>query len=87
MDFLKELHFDDPLLNFATVLICGIIGGEIFAFLKLPKVTGWIATGILMRQLYLPGMDTREEPEALDKFLPYMHFVLGFIAFSVGATL
>ncbi|MFK7770295.1 MAG: cation:proton antiporter [Mariniblastus sp.] len=87
MDLLSDFHFDDPLLNFATVLICGIIGGEIFALIKLPKVTGWIATGILLRQLYLPGMDTREDPKALDNFLPYMHFVLGFIAFSVGATL
>jgi len=87
MDFLNDLRFDDPLLNFATVLIAGIIGGEIFALIKLPKVTGWIATGILLRQLYLPGMDTQSEPKCLDKFLPYMHFVLGFIAFTVGATL
>lgn len=87
MDFFKDLHFDDPLLNFATVLIAGIIGGELFALIRLPKVTGWIATGIVLRQLYLPGMDTSVDPKCLDKFLPYMHFVLGFIAFTVGATL
>jgi PTS system fructose-specific IIC component len=87
MDFLKDLHFDDPLLNFATVLVAGIIGGEIFALLRLPKVTGWIVTGIVLRQLNLPGMDTSADPKCLDKFLPYMHFVLGFIAFTVGATL
>ena len=87
MGFLQDLRFDDPLLNMATVLVAGIIGGEIFAFMRLPKVTGWIATGILMRQLCLPGMDTSLDPKTLDKFLPYMHFVLGFIAFTVGATL
>ena len=87
MDFLSDIHFNDPLLNMATVLVAGIIGGEVFAAIKLPKVTGWIATGILLRQLYLPGMDTHEDPKSLDKFLPYMHFVLGFIAFTVGATL
>ncbi len=87
MDFFNNLHFDDPLLNLATVLVAGILGGEIFAKLRLPKVTGWIATGILLRQLCLPGMNTRIEPNCLDKFLPYMHFVLGFIAFTVGATL
>ena len=90
MDFFKDLNFEDPLLNFATVLIAGIIGGEIFAFIRLPKVTGWIATGIILRQLCLPGMDTSVDsvdPKCLDKFLPYMHFVLGFIAFTVGATL
>ena len=86
---MENLHFDDPLLNMATVLVAGIIGGEIFALMKLPKVTGWIATGILLRQLGLPGMDTSipGEEKCLDKFLPYMNFVLGFIAFTVGATL
>jgi mannitol/fructose-specific phosphotransferase system IIA component (Ntr-type) len=87
MDLFNDLHFDDPLLNMATVLVTGIIGGEIFAAIRLPKVTGWIATGILLRQLYLPGMNTREDPRCLDNFLPYMHFVLGFIGFTVGATL
>lgn len=79
--------FDDPLLNFATVLIAGIIGGELFARVRLPKVTGWIATGILLRQLQLPGMQTENGVNELNNFLPYMHFVLGFIAFTVGATL
>ena len=87
MEFLRDLHFDDPLLNMATVLVAGIIGGEIFSWVRLPKVTGWIATGILLRQLALPGMDTNVDPKCLDDFLPYMHFVLGFIAFTVGATL
>ncbi len=71
----------------ALVLICGIIGGEIFARIRLPKVTGWIATGIILRQLSLPGMDLNHDPHQLDRFLPYMNFVLGFIAFTVGATL
>ena len=87
MEILADLHFNDPLFNMATVLIAGIIGGELFALMKLPKVTGWIATGILLRQLSLPGMDVRTEADALNKFLPYMNFVLGFIAFTVGASL
>ncbi|MCO8123006.1 PTS sugar transporter subunit IIA [Stieleria sp. TO1_6] len=87
MEFLSDLHFDDPLLNMATVLVAGIIGGEIFASIRLPKVTGWIATGIFLRWVALPGMDTHSDPQCLDRFLPYMHFVLGFIAFTVGATL
>lgn len=87
MDLLNDLHFNDPLFNMATVLIAGIIGGELFAKIKLPKVTGWIATGILLRQLNLPGMDTSVDPLVMNKFLPYMNFVLGFIAFTVGASL
>lgn len=82
-----NLEFSDPLFNMAVVLLTGIVGGEIFALLKLPKVTGWIATGIVLRQLCLPGMDTSSDAKALDKFLPYMNFVLGFIAFTVGASL
>ncbi|MDA7918860.1 PTS sugar transporter subunit IIA [Mariniblastus sp.] len=82
-----DYPFDDPLLNFATVLIAGIIGGELFALIRLPKVTGWIATGIMLRQFQLPGMETEAGVNELDNFLPYMHFVLGFIAFTVGATL
>lgn len=87
MNFFDNLQFDDPLLNMATVLIAGIIGGELFALIRLPKVTGWIATGILLRSLMLPGMDVSEDPDVLQKFNPFMSFVLGFIAFTVGATL
>lgn len=32
-------------------------------------------------------MNTEVDPKCLDNFLPYMHFVLGFIGFTVGATL
>jgi mannitol/fructose-specific phosphotransferase system IIA component (Ntr-type) len=87
MDFFPNLHFDDPLFNMAVVLTAGVLGGELFALIRLPKVTGWIATGILLRQLRLPGMDTVLDPQALDRFGPYMNFVLGFIAFTVGASL
>ena len=80
---MPELHFDDPLLSIAIVLIAGVIGGELFARLKLPKVTGWIGTGILLRMLGLPGL----EPENLPRYAPFMNFVLGYIAFTVGATL
>lgn len=83
MNFLDSLHFDDPLLSLAIVLICGVIGGELFARIHLPKVTGWIGTGILLRMLSLPGLDA----ETLPRYAPFMNFVLGYIAFTVGATL
>ena len=80
---MPELHFDAPLLSIAIVLIAGVIGGELFARLKLPKVTGWIGTGILLRMMSLPGL----EAETLPRYAPFMNFVLGYIAFTVGATL
>lgn len=82
-DISKFILVDDPLLNIATVLVAGIIGGEIFARLKMPKVTGWIATGILLRSLSLPGLGADD----LSRFSPFNFFVLGYIAFTVGATL
>ena len=80
---LDHLEFEDPLFNMATVLVAGIIGGELFARVKMPKVTGWIATGILLRSLSLPGL----RPDDLGHFAPFNYFVLGYIAFTVGATL
>ena len=93
MELFEKISFADPLFFLATVLICGIIGGEIFARLKLPKVTGWIATGILIRAFIVPALGTpaTETTPAvefnLDNYKPIMNFVLGFIAFTVGATL
>ncbi len=79
---------NDPLLHLAIVLVAGIIGGEIFGKLHLPKVTGWIATGILLRALVPFHQEytgiTEKTPSA---FAPYMSFVLGYIAFTVGAAL
>lgn len=78
-----EEGIQDPLFNMATVLVAGIIGGELFSRIKLPKVTGWIATGILLRTLRLPGLT----PEELGTFQSFNYFVLAYIAFTVGATL
>lgn len=77
------MSFDAPLLNLATVLIAGIIGGEVLGRLRLPKVTGWIGTGIALHALALPGLTGTD----LLRFKPFTDFVLGFIAFTVGATL
>ncbi len=80
---LATISFDDALLKLAIVLVAGIVGGELVARLHLPKVTGWIGTGILLRGLQIPGLD----PDSIDDFAPYMNFVLGYIAFTVGAAL
>ena len=39
----------DTLYHLSLVLVAGIVGGEIIGRLRLPKVTGWIFTGILLR--------------------------------------
>lgn len=79
---------DDTLYKLALVLVAGIIGGELCGAIRLPKVTGWIFTGILLRALaphhrMFTGLDS----ETVSEFRPYMSFVLGYIAFTVGAAL
>ena len=93
LELLEKISFTDPLFFLAAVLIFGIIGGELFARMKLPKVTGWIATGIAIRALLVPALGTPATettpaiPFDLNAYKPIMNFVLGFIAFTVGATL
>ncbi len=69
----ERMSFEHPLLSLAIVLVAGICGGEVFARIKLPKVTGWIATGIALRAVGLPGL----QPEDLNSFSPFTDFVLG----------
>lgn len=77
------MTFEQPLLSLAVILFAGIVGGELVARIKLPKVTGWIGTGIALRALELPGLDAASLP----RFAPFTSFVLGYIAFTVGAAL
>ena len=80
-----ELPFDpsDPLLQFALILFAGILGGELAFHIHLPRVTGWIFTGIILRGLNWDVVG----PEVVSSFSPFMNFVLGYIAFTVGAAL
>lgn len=79
----EPVDFSNTLFNLATVLVAGIVGGELVSRLRLPKVTGWIGTGILLRSLGLPGL----EPQDLARYSPFSDAVLGYIAFTVGAAL
>lgn len=72
-----------PLLSLALVLSAGLVGGELISRLKLPRVTGWIITGILLRAFAVPGA----RPADLVGFSPLTDFVLGYIAFTVGSHL
>ena len=44
-----EFAPNDPLFQLATVLVFGIVVGELVALIRLPKVTGWICAGIILR--------------------------------------
>ncbi len=79
---------DDTLYQLALVLVAGIVGGELVGRIGLPKVTGWIGTGILLRALDpYHGTFTGLDENTVSSFRPYMSFVLGYIGFTVGAAL
>ncbi len=83
-----EFSPDDPLFQLAIILVAGIVGGELFGLIRLPKVTGWICTGILLRGLEsFHSTYTGLTSDIVVRFAPYMSFVLGYIAFTVGAAL
>ncbi len=79
---------DDPLYRLAIVLATGIVGGELFALARLPRVTGWIATGLALRASspWHGGLTGLSAATTLE-LRPFMNFVLGYIAFTVGAAL
>lgn len=85
-----DLGFDanNTLFQMAAVLVAGIVGGELVGRIGLPKVTGWIFTGVLLRALspYHSAYSGLTGGTVAD-FRPYMNFVLGYIAFTVGAAL
>ena len=85
-----SFHFSphDSLFQLALVLLAGIVGGELVARIRLPKVTGWICTGILLRASEPLHADfTGLTADRIPGFNQYMNFVLGYIAFTVGAAL
>ncbi len=72
-----------PLLPLAIVLMVGIIGGELAARARMPRVTGWILTGVILRAFSFEIL----APDRLATFKPLSDFVLGYIAFTVGSHL
>ncbi len=84
MDFTAN----NALYQLAIVLVAGIVGGELVGRIGLPKVTGWIFTGIILRALQNQhGSFTGLTLDQVGGFDVFMSFVLGYIAFTVGAAL
>lgn len=72
-----------PLISFAIILIAGLVGGELMARMRLPRVTGWIVTGVILRAFDMSVFN----PDRLSQFKPFSDLVLGYIAFTVGSHL
>lgn len=72
-----------PLLSFALILTSGLVGGEVAARLRMPRVTGWILTGVLLQAFRFEVLS----PDRVSTFRPFSDLVLGYIAFTVGSHL
>ncbi len=64
------------------MLVGGFAAGELAAKLGLPKVTGYIAGGVLLN----PGLLGFVPARLLDQTAPVTNMALAFITFSVGGT-
>lgn len=79
--FLKQSH---PLLHIGLLLLCGYIGGKIANYLKAPRVSGYIVTGMLLSPSIL-GVFHEELVKSELTIITDM--ALGIIAFSIGGAL
>lgn len=78
------MNSSDTLLAFAIIVAAGLVVGDLSTRLRLPRVTGWIAAGVLLQLVQVPGLSPYG-PHA--QFAPFVDFVLGYIAFVVGSAL
>ncbi|MDD9966982.1 MAG: hypothetical protein OXR73_12190 [Myxococcales bacterium] len=67
----------DTLLAFAIIVASGLVLGDVATRLRFPRVTGWIAAGILLQFVHVPGLSAYA-PHA--QFGPFVEFVLDYIA-------
>lgn len=79
--FLENSH---PLVHIGLLLLCGYAGGKAANFLKAPRVSGYIVTGMLLSPSVLGVF--REELVKEDLTL-ITDIALGIIAFSIGGSL
>lgn len=81
VEFLRQSH---PLLHIGLLLLCGYAGGKIANYLKAPRVSGYIVTGMLLSPSIL-GVFHEELVKSELTIITDM--ALGIIAFSIGGVL
>lgn len=72
-----------PLLTLAIVLVAGVVGGQLAAFARLPRVTGQIIIGVALGPFVLGAVDS----VSLHGLRPVTHFALALIAVTMGSHL
>jgi Kef-type K+ transport system membrane component KefB len=79
--FVESLH---PLFHIGLLLLCGHFGGKIANFLKAPRVSGYMVTGMLFSPSAL-GIFTESLMES--ELAIITDIALSVIAFSIGGSL
>jgi Kef-type K+ transport system membrane component KefB len=77
----EDLHI---LIYLGLLILLSYIGGEIANFIKSPRITGYILTGILFGPSVINFFHETLVKEKLDLIT---HIALGIIAFSIGGSL
>jgi Kef-type K+ transport system membrane component KefB len=82
--FVNPLEQSHPLFHIGLLLICGYVGGKIANYLKAPRVSGYIVTGMLLS----PSMfGIFQEDLVKEELTVITDMALSVIAFSIGGTL
>lgn len=79
--FLENLH---PLVHIGLLLLCGYTGGRIANYVKAPRVSGYIVTGMLLSPSVLGVFNEQLVREDLTLITD---IALSIIAFSIGGSL
>lgn len=76
------------LLALGAMIVLGHFMGKLFDKIKLPEVTGFIVTGILIHLLLRFGLNLENElHEAIDAFQIVVTIALSFVSFIIGTKL
>ncbi|MFT4173551.1 MAG: cation:proton antiporter, partial [Rhodocyclaceae bacterium] len=66
---------------FGMMLLCAVILGEVArAVLRLPRITGYVAAGVLLS----PGVAGFWSPEMLARMQPFYDVAFGLVLFELG---
>lgn len=77
----SEIHIENELFLISILALTAIVLGYFAKRLHLPKITGYIAAGIIVGQ---PVLNLISE-ESFEKFRPITMFALGLMSITIGA--
>ena len=77
---IRNYFHQNIIFGAGVLLVCGFFGGKLAQKLKLPSITGYIVTGLLLG----PSVLTLVPDTVTMQLEPIPHIALGLIAISIG---